>query len=249
MTTKAIKINNWGILNLFTSYLKRNRAIIVSMFLLPLIFIVVVSLNHKAVIGAGKISPAWTLMLLWLVQSTSFAIQTFLTILLDFKQTIIYRRIGLTRIKKIKFLIMSSLFNFVLMIISNFFIFLVIIIILIAFKQNTLLNGIFHWELLVAILFTLTCLVLLTSIALLMSIIIKSRTGQTIASLIVNFLIIIPLFILIFFLNTFIGSSNQIVDSIGVGGIVGIFCGAFALINLISGLLYYLSWKLFKWYE
>lgn len=248
MTNKAT-INNWGILSLFTSYLKHNKAIIVSMFLLPIIFIVAVSVNYKTIMGNGSVNPALIIMLLWLVQSASFATQTFLSILLDFKQTIIYRRIGLTRIKKINFLIMSSIFNLVLMILSNFFIFIVILILAIAFKQNDLLNAIFQWQMLLSLLFTLACLVFLTSISLLMAALIKTRTGQTISALIVNFLIIIPLFVLIFFLNSLSEGTNQIIDNIGVGGIIGIFAGVFVLINLISAILYYLSWKLFKWYE
>lgn len=247
MTNKSLTINNWGILNLFTSYLKHNKAIIVSMFLLPIIFVVVVSVNYSTIMGNGTVNPALVITILWLVQSASFAIQTFLTILLDFKQSIIYRRIGLTRIKKINFLIMSSIFNLILMIASNFFIFLIILILAIAFKENTLLNGIFQWQMLLAVFFTLACLVLLTSIALLMSALIKTRTGQTISALIVNFLIIIPLFTLIFFLNSF--NSGQLVDQIGVGGVVGIFAGAFIAINLISALIYYLAWKFFRWYE
>lgn len=248
MTNKTFTINNWGILNLFTSYLKHNKAIIVSMFLLPIIFIVTVSVSYTTIMGSGNVSPALVIMLLWIVQSASFAIQTFLTILLDFKQSIIYRRIGLTRIKKVNFLIMSSIFNLVLMIISNFFVFLIILILAIAFKENTLLNGIFQWQMALSVLFTLACLVLLTGIALLMSTLIKTRTGQTISALIVNFLIIIPLFVLIFFLHN-ISSTNQLIDSIGVGSFIGIFIGAFLLINLISAVIYYLAWKFFKWYE
>ncbi|MBE4703908.1 hypothetical protein [Spiroplasma platyhelix] len=249
MTNKTLTINNWGILNLFTSYLKHNKAIIFSMFLLPLIFIVAVSVNYNTIMGNENVSPALIIMLLWLVQSTSFAVQTFLTILLDFKQSIIYRRIGLTRIKKVNFLIMSSIFNLILMTISNFFIFLVIIILAIAFKENNLLNAIFQWQMLLSILFTLACSVLLTSVALLMSSLIKTRTGQTISALIVNFLIILPLFVLIFFVHSLSNSTSQLIDSIGLGGVIGIFVGAFVLINLISVLLYYLSWKLFRWYE
>lgn len=249
MTSKSVKINNWGILNLFTSYLKHNKAILFSIFLLPVIFIIVVSVNYKTISGNGAVSPALILMLLWLVQSASFAIQTFLTILLDFKQSIIYRRIGLTRIKKVNFLIMASIFNLILMFISNFFIFLVATILAIAFKEDTLLNGLFQWDMLIAIVFTLACTVLLTSIALLMAAIIKTRTGQTISALIVNFLIIMPLFILIFFVNSFAVSSDQVIDNIGIGGLIGIFIGVFVGVNLISVLIYYLTWKFFKWYE
>ncbi|MGL5268556.1 MAG: hypothetical protein ACRC8P_02175 [Spiroplasma sp.] len=246
MKNKTTKINNWGILNLFTSYLKHNRAIIISMFILPLIFIITIGINYKAVMDAN---PGLIIMLLWIIQSASFAIQTFLTILLDFKQSIIYRRIGLTRIKKINFLIMSSIFNLILMFISNFFSLLIILILAIAFKENTLLKGIFHWQMLLIILFTIACLILLTSVTLLMSVLIKTRTGQTISSLIVNFLIIIPLFVLIFLLNFLSNSSNQLIANIGVGGIIAIFISTFSFINLISVLLYYLSWKFFKWYE
>lgn len=248
MTNKTASINNWGILNLFTSYLKHNKAIIFSMFFIPLIFIIAVSVNYQLVMGKN-VSPAVILMLLWLVQSASFAMQTFLTILLDFKQSIIYRRIGLTRIKKINFLIMASIFNIILMTISNFFIFVVTLILAIAFKQNALLNGIFQWETLLLVLFTFICLVFLTSITVLMAAIIKSRTGQTISALVVNFLIIIPLLILIFFLHSISSNTSQLVDQLGVGGIAGIFIGVFLLISLISGILYYLAWKFFKWYE
>lgn len=248
MTNKATRINNWGILNLFASYLKHNKAILFSMFFLPLIFIIAVSANYQLVMG-DNVSPAVVLMLLWLVQSASFAMQTFLTILLDFKQSIIYRRIGLTRIKKINFLIMASVFNIILMTISNFFIFVVTLILAIAFKQNALLNGIFQWETLLLVLFTFICLVFLTSIAVLMAALIKSRTGQTISALVVNFLIIIPLLILIFFLHSISSNTSQLVDQLGVGGIIGIFIGVFLLISLISSLLYYLAWKFFKWYE
>lgn len=249
MTNKTVSINNWGILNLFTSYLKHNKAILFSMFFVPLIFIIAVSVNYQLVMGNGQVSPAVVLMLLWLVQSASFAMQTFLTILLDFKQSIIYRRIGLTRIKKSNFLIMASIFNIILMTISNFFIFVVTLILAIAFKQNALLNGIFQWETLLLALFTFICLVFLTSIAVLMAAIIKSRTGQTISALIVNFLIIVPLLILIFFLHSISNNTSQLVDQLGVGGVAGIFIGVFLLISLISCLLYYLAWKFFRWYE
>lgn len=249
MTKKMSKINNWGILNLFVSYLKHNRAIIVSMFVLPAIFIIAVAINYKAVLGNNTVNPALIIMLIWIVQSASFAVQTFLTILLDFKQSIIYRRIGLTRITKIKFLIISSIFNLILMLISNIFILVVILILALAFKQNTLLQGIFNWKMVLVILFTLACLILLTSVAILMSVIIKTRTGQTISSLIVNFLIIIPLFILIFFLNALSSSANQIINNIGTFGLVAIFTGTFILLNLISVLLYYISWKFFSWSE
>lgn len=249
MTNKTVSINNWGILNLFTSYLKHNKAILFSMFFVPLIFIIAISVNYQLVMGNGQVSPAVVLMLLWLVQSASFAMQTFLTIMLDFKQSIIYRRIGLTRIKKINFLIMASIFNIILMTISNFFIFVVTLILAIAFKQNALLNGIFQWETLLLVLFTFICLIFLTSIAVLMAAIIKSRTGQTISALVVNFLVIVPLLILIFFLHSISSNTSQLVDQLGVGGVAGIFIGVFLLISLISALLYYLAWKFFKWYE
>lgn len=249
MTKKMNKINNWGILNLYISYLKHNRAIIFSIFVLPAIFIIAVAINYKAVLGNNTVSPALIIMLIWIIQSASFAVQTFLTILLDFKQSIIYRRIGLTQIKKIKFLIISSIFNLILMLISNIFILVVILILALAFKQNTLLQGIFNWKMLLVILFTIACLILLTSVAILMSVIIKTRTGQTISSLIVNFLIIIPLFILIFFLNALSSSTNQVINNIGTFGIVAIFTIIFILLNLISALLYYLSWKFFSWSE
>lgn len=252
MKNKVNKINNWGILNLFISYLKHNRAIIISIFVLPLIFVIAIIINYKTVVGEENVNPNLInliIMLLWIVQSASFAIQTFLTILLDFKQSIIYRRIGLTRIKKINFLIMASIFNLILMSISNCFIFLIIIILAISFKEENLLQAIFQWQLFLSILFTFSCLIFLTSVSILMSVLIKSRTGQTIASIIVNFLIIIPLFILIFFLNIFTKDTSSLFNNLGTGSTIAIFCSSLFFINLISFFIYFLSWKFFKWYE
>lgn len=248
MTNIAKKINNWAILNLFNNYLKHNKAILLSMFLVPMIFIAVSVANYKTIMQ-GNVNGGLILMMLWLVQSASFAIQTFVAILLDFKQTIIYRRIGLTRIKKIHFLIISSIFNLILLFLSNLFIFCVIIILAISFKENALLTSIFQWQFALIVLFTIACSVFLTSIACLMAVFIKSRTGQTIAGLIVNFLIIIPLFVLIFFLHNFTNNINTIINQFGLGGFLGIFFAVFVGVNLISILLYYISWKFFRWYE
>lgn len=247
MTTN--KINNWAVINLLTSYLKRNRVIIVSIFLLPLIFILSLSLNYQNTFASKGMDGSLMLMLLWLVQSASFAIQTFLTILLDFKQTVIYRRIGLTRIKRLDFLVTISIFNLILMLISDLFIFIVVLIIGFAFHFTTFISTIFSWHIVLIILFTLACSFLLTSVAILMSTIIKTRTGQTISGIIVNLLIIVPLFLLIFFLNALNATSANLIALIGVGGIVGIFVGAFAVIISITAGLYFLSWKNLKWYE
>lgn len=248
MTHTIKKVNNWGILSLFNSYLKHNKSIIFSMILVPIIFIAAAAANYT-VIFQGNVSGALILMILWLVQSASFAIQTFVAMILDFKQTIIYRRIGLTRIKKINFLIMATIFNLILMLLSNLFIFSVIVILAIAFQEYNFLNSIFQWQFALMILFTLACLILLTGVALLMAVFIKSRTGQTIAGLIVNFLIVIPLYILIFFLHSFASDTNAIIDKIGLFAFLGTFFAIFIFINLISVLLYYISWKYFKWYE
>ncbi|MDQ7982755.1 MAG: hypothetical protein REH79_00860 [Spiroplasma sp.] len=249
MNNKTKTIDNWSVLTIFTSYLKHNKAIIVSMFLLPIIFIAVIGANYKVILPSTNSNGALVILLLWLVQSSSFALQTFLSILLDFKQSIIYRRIGLTRIKKINFLIIASIFNLMLMLISNLFIFLVVIILLFVFKLTTIINSIFNWQFILIIVLMVTCLILFTAVAVIMAVFIKTRTGQTIASLIVTFLITIPLFTLVFFLNTIVNSDKGLIGQIGLTNLLIIFFGSFVAINLISTLLYYISWRYFKWYE
>lgn len=249
MNNKPSTINSWSILSLFLSYLKRNKAVVVSMFLLPTIFIIALGFNYKTILVSTNNSGMLIILILWLIQSSSFAMQSFLAILLDFKQSIIYRRIGLTRIKKINFLIVSTIFNLILMLISNLFIFLVVIILLAAFKFNEVLSSIFNWQLALIVLISLAALVLFSSIALIMSVFIKTRTGHAISSTIVTFLITLPLFTLIFFLNSILNVDNGLLGKVGLTNLLLIFFGSFVGINLISVLLYYLSWKYFRWYE
>lgn len=247
MNNHSNQINNWSLLGFFMSFLKRNKAVIVSIFVLPLLFILILALNYKSILSQAN--GIMTILILWLIQSSSFALQSFLAILLDFKQSIIFRRIGLTRIKKINFLIMASLFNLILMVISDLFIFLVAIILLLAFHKTAIINSIFIWQFVLVILITLAFLVLFTSIALVMAVFIKTRTGHTISSLIVTFLITIPLFILIFFLNSITNSENGLFVQVGLTNLLLIFFGIFIGISLISVLLYYISWKYLKWYD
>lgn len=104
------KNNDWSLLNLFWSYLKRNRLIIIfSVFVSPLIFIAASIFGNNQILSspAGKDIGRFILMIIWLTQTASFSIQTFLTILLDLKQSVVYRRICLTRISKTKFIIIT----------------------------------------------------------------------------------------------------------------------------------------------
>lgn len=110
-----------------------------------------------------------------------------------------------------------------------------------------MINSIFNWQLLIIILFTLVFSITITSVALLMSVIIKSRTGQAIVSLFTSLLIVAPLIILTYFLVSII--NQGIITSIGIGGIIGILVGIFVILNIISCSIYYLTWKLFKWFE
>lgn len=242
MNNQATQINSWSLLAFFMTFLKRNKAVIVSVFILPLVFIAILGANYKNII-VGQTNGFLTILILWLIQSSSFALQGFLAILLDLKQSIIFRRIGLTRIKKINFLIMASLFNMILMVISDIFILLVSVILLAAFHQTAFLNSIFAWQFALVVIITLVCLVLFTSIALVMAVFIKTRTGHTISSLIVTFLIMIPLFILIFFLREI---TNH---NISIAITLAIFFGIFVGLILISVLLYYIARKYLKWYE
>jgi len=240
--------NDWAVFNLFFSYLKRNRAIIFAFFLLPLIFIFVVGNNYLTLVTkTNNYVGALLLMIIWLVQAAAFSIQTFLAILLDLKQSIVYRRIGLTRISKAKFILIASLFNLGLLILTDIFIFLLVIILGFSLKLTLLINSIFHWQLIVIILFTLAISVLLTVMCLFMSTIIKSRTGQAIASIIVNFVIIIPLMVLVFFINNLTTwTANAALPTIAI---VGIFLALMLVINAITVLLSYFSLKLFKWFD
>ncbi|WP_339042842.1 hypothetical protein [Spiroplasma endosymbiont of Apeira syringaria] len=126
------KNNDWSLLNLFWSYLKRNRSIIIfSVFVSPLIFIGASIGGNNQILSspAGKNIGRFILMIIWLTQTASFSIQTFLAILLDLKQSVVYRRIGLTRISKTKFIIITSIFNLALVLISDIIIFIGVIII------------------------------------------------------------------------------------------------------------------------
>lgn len=244
------KNNDWAILNLFCSYLKRNQSIIIfAIFVSPLIFIAAsVWGNHQVLSSAnGKNIGRIILMIIWLTQTASFSIQTFLTILLDLKQSVVYRRIGLTRLSKTKFIMITSIFNLGLVLISDIIIFISIVIIGYAVPLLPMISSIFSWQLLIVILFTLVISITITSIALLMSTIIKSRTGQAIASLFTSLLIVAPLIILTYFLSSFVGKG--LILAIGFGGIIGIFIGVFFILNIISCACYYLTWKLFKWFD
>lgn len=244
------KNNDWSILNLLTSYLKRNRSIIIfSVFISPLIFIFASVFGNNEVLSSslGKNIGSLILMIIWLTQTASFSFQTFLAILLDLKQSVVYRRIGLTRISKTKFIMMISLFNLILVLISDIIIFLAIIIIGYLVPLSPMINAIFSWQLPVIILFTLAISITITSIAILMSVLIKSRTGQAIASLFTSLLILAPLIILTYFLSSFV--SEGIFANIGIGAVIGIFIGIFTLFITISCGIYYLAWKLFKWFD
>lgn len=245
------KNNDWAVINLFISYLKSNRSIIFfSVLISPLIFIAASIWGNHIVLTSpnGKNIGRIVLMIIWLTQTASLSIQTFLAILLDLKQSVVYRRIGLTRISKIKFIIMSSLFNLVLILISDIAIFISVIIFGYVVGLSPMLASIFSWQTLIVILYTLVLSITITSISLLMAVLIKSRTGQAIASLFTSLLIIAPLIILTYFLSAIVSSSNYIA-TIGAGGITGIFVGIFIVINIISCGFYFLTWKLFKWFE
>ncbi|WP_338957053.1 ATP-binding cassette domain-containing protein [Spiroplasma endosymbiont of Tiphia femorata] len=236
------KNNDWSLLNLFWSYLKRNRSIIIfSVFVSPLIFIGASIGGNNQILSspAGKNIGRFILMIIWLTQTASFSIQTFLAILLDLKQSVVYRRIGLTRISKTNFIIITSIFNLALVLISDIIIFIGVIIIGYVVPLSGMISSIFNWQLLIIILFTLFFSITITSIALLMSVIIKSRTGQAIVSLFTSLLIVAPLIILTYFLASLIGEG--LVSSIGVGAVVGILVGIFIALNLISCGIYYLT--------
>ncbi|WP_338979200.1 hypothetical protein [Spiroplasma endosymbiont of Panzeria rudis] len=244
------KNNDWSLLNLFWSYLKRNRSIIIfSVFVSPLIFIGASIGGNNQILSspAGKNIGRFILMIIWLTQTASFSIQTFLAILLDLKQSVVYRRIGLTRISKTKFIIITSIFNLALVLISDIIIFIGVIIIGYVVPLSGMISSIFNWQLLIIILFTLFFSITITSIALLMSVIIKSRTGQAIVSLFTSLLIVAPLIILTYFLASLIGEG--LVSSIGAVAVVVILVGIFIALNLISCGIYYLTWKLFKWFD
>ncbi|WP_425381756.1 hypothetical protein [Spiroplasma endosymbiont of Polydrusus pterygomalis] len=244
------KNNDWSLLNLFWSYLKRNRSIIIfSVFISPLIFIATSIFGNNQILSspAGNEIGRFILMIIWLTQTASFSIQTFLAILLDLKQSVVYRRIGLTRISKTKFIIITSIFNLALVLISDIIIFIGVIIIGYAVPLLPMINSIFNWQLLIIILFTLVFSITITSVALLMSVIIKSRTGQAIVSLFTSLLIVVPLIISTYFLVKII--NQGLITSIGIGGIIGILVAIFVILNIISCGIYYLTWKLFKWFE
>lgn len=174
------KNNDWSVLNLFWSYVKRNHwMIIFSIFVSPLIFITAsIAGNHQILSSPiGKDIGVWILLIIWLIQTASFSIQTFLALLLDLKQSVVYRRIGLTRISKIKFIMITSVFNLILVLISDIIIFIAVIIIGYAIPLLPMISSIFSWQLLLFILFTVVISITITSITLLMSVIIKSRTG------------------------------------------------------------------------
>lgn len=244
------KNNDWAVINLFISYLKSNRSIILfSVLISPLIFIAASIWGNNMVLASpnGKSIGRIVLMIIWLTQTASLSIQTFLSILLDLKQSVVYRRIGLTRISKTKFIIISSLFNLVLILISDIIIFIGVIIVGYVVGLSPMLSSIFSWQTLIVILYTLVLSVTITSISLLMAALIKSRTGQAIAILFTSLFIVVPLIILTYFLGN-IASSNYI-TTIGTGGVLGIFVGTFVVINIINCGFYFLTWKLFKWFE
>ncbi|WP_308149972.1 hypothetical protein [Spiroplasma sp. AdecLV25b] len=240
------KINDWAVINLFISYLKSNRSIILfSVLISPLIFIAASIWGNNLVLASpsGKSIGRIVLMIIWLTQTASLSIQTFLAILLDLKQSVVYRRIGLTRISRTKFIIMSSLFNLALILISDIIIFIGVIIVGYAVPLSPMLSSILSWQILIIILFTLVLSITITGVALLMSVLIKSRTGQAIASL----LIVAPLIVLTYFLSGIV--SSNFISMIGIGGVIGIFVGAFLVITVISCVIYFLTWKLFKWFD
>ncbi len=141
------KNNDWSLLNLFWSYLKRNRSIIIfSVFVSPLIFIGASIGGNNQILSspAGKNIGRFILMIIWLTQTASFSIQTFLAILLDLKQSVVYRRIGLTRISKTKFIIITSIFNLALVLISDIIIFIGVIIIGYLVPLSGMISSIFN---------------------------------------------------------------------------------------------------------
>ncbi|WP_375317208.1 hypothetical protein [Spiroplasma endosymbiont of Virgichneumon dumeticola] len=244
------KINDWAVINLFISYLKSNRSIILfSVLISPLIFIAASIWGNNLVLASpsGKSIGRIVLMIIWLTQTASLSIQTFLAILLDLKQSVVYRRIGLTRISRTKFIIMSSLFNLALILISDIIIFIGVIIVGYAVPLSPMLSSILSWQILIIILFTLVLSITITGVALLMSVLIKSRTGQAIASLFTSLLIVAPLIVLTYFLSGIV--SSNFISMIGIGGVIGIFVGAFLVITVISCVIYFLTWKLFKWFD
>lgn len=244
------KNNDWAVINLFISYLKSNRSIMFfSVLISPLIFIAVSIWGNNALLASpsGKNIGRIVLMIIWLTQAASLSIQTFLAILLDLKQSVVYRRIGLTRISKARFIIMSSLFNLALVLISDIIIFIGVIIMGYAVPLLPMLSSIFSWQLLIIILFTIVLSITITSVSLFMSVLIKSRTGQAIASLFTSLLIVIPLIILTYFLNDIVSSSFA--NTVGIGGMISIFVSLFIVINALSVGFYLLTWKLFKWFD
>lgn len=244
------KNNDWSILNLLWSYLKHNRSIIISIFLLPLIFIVLVFVNYETLMvkSNGNIGSV-VLMILWLTQTASFTIQTFLVMMLDLKQSIIYRRICLTQVTKIKFILITSVFNLILLLITDIFIFLVVLILSFSLNLTSIISTIFNWQLLLIIIFTIALSIMLTGLAMLMTTIIKSRTGQTIASVITNLLIIFPLMSLVFFIQGLSNSTNYLTQTCSTTTIIGIFSMIILIINFITFCLYYVTWRWFKWFE